>query len=86
VFYLSVSLIQDLSKKAFNLGYSTETPCWVVEKATWPSQMVIKGTLGDIQKKMEEAGIKRTALILLGEFLNQKETQESHLYNLIPEK
>lgn len=80
VFYLSVSLIDELYNKALKLGYATNTPVWIVEKATWPEQRVIKGTLENIKQKVEEAGIKRTALILFGEYLNQREKEESHLY------
>ena len=80
VFYLSASLLGELKEKALKLGYLPETPCWLIEKATWPSQKIIKGTLNDIQQKIEQAGIKRTALILLGEYLYQKEKQRSYLY------
>lgn len=85
VFYLSASLLDEMSEIAIKLGYSTTTPCWVVEKATWSTQRTIKGTLQDIQHKVNEAGIKKTALILLGEFLSQEEKEESHLYNEISE-
>ena len=80
VFYLSVSLLDELCNKAISIGYSVDIPVWVVEKATWPEQRVIKGTLNNIRQKIEEAGIKRTAIILFGEYLNQKELEESHLY------
>ncbi|OGI03279.1 MAG: precorrin-4 C(11)-methyltransferase [Candidatus Melainabacteria bacterium GWF2_37_15] len=80
VFYLSINLMDELYNKAISLGYSGDTPVWVVEKATWPEQRVIKGTLNNIRQKIEEAGIKRTAIILFGEYLNQQEREESHLY------
>lgn len=80
VFYLSLSLIDELYNTAMKLGYTENTPVWIVEKATWPEQRVIKGTLNDIRQKVQEAGIKRTALILFGEYLNQQEKEESHLY------
>ncbi len=78
VFYLSISLLKKLKKGAFVQGYSKDTPCWVVEKATWKEEKIYKGTLEDIEEKVSH--IKGIALILLGEFLHQKETQESHLY------
>ncbi len=84
VFYLSVSLIKQLVDKSKELGYPDDTPCWIVEKATWPQQRVIKGSLSDIEQKVKASGIKRTALILLGEYLNQQEKEESHLYNIPP--
>jgi len=78
VFYLSISLIGKLVKKALELGYSEDTPCFVVEKATWDDERVYKGSLKDIESKVSH--IKGIALIMLGEFLNQKEKYESHLY------
>jgi len=78
VFYLSILLLKKLKNKALDLGYSVDTPCWVVEKATWEEEKIYKGTISNIQKQVSH--IKGVALILFGEYLNQKETQESHLY------
>jgi precorrin-4/cobalt-precorrin-4 C11-methyltransferase len=78
VFYLSITLIDKLQAKAYELGYSKDTPCWVVERATWADEKVYKGTLHTIAKQTKH--IKGIALIMLGEFLNQKQTQQSHLY------
>ncbi len=78
VFYLSILLLKKLKKKALEIGYSADTPCWVVEKATWNDEGIYKGTISDIEQKVSH--IKGVALILLGDFLTQEETQESHLY------
>jgi len=78
VFYLSILLLEKLKKKALKLGYSKDTPCWVVEKATWKEEQIFKGTISNIQEQVSH--IKGVALILLGDFLKQEETQESHLY------
>ncbi len=78
VFYLSILLLEKLKKKALKLGYSKDTPCWVVEKATWKEEQIFKGTISNIQEQVSH--IKGVALILLGNFLKQEETQESHLY------
>lgn len=83
VFYLSVSLLDKLKELALKMDYPSNTPCWIIEKATWPTQRIIKGTLEDIKNKVDDVGIKKTALILFGEFLNQAEKEESHLYNKI---
>jgi precorrin-4 methylase len=42
---------------------------------------VIRGTLKTIGQLVKDADIKGAALIYLGEFLNQKETENSHLYS-----
>ncbi|MEA3289774.1 MAG: cobalt-precorrin-4/precorrin-4 C(11)-methyltransferase [Campylobacterota bacterium] len=77
-FYLSILLIKKLKKTALEMDYSPDTPCWVVEKATWEEEKIYKGTISDIEKQVSH--IKGVALILFGEFLHQKETEESHLY------
>lgn len=81
VFYLSVLLLNTLKNKAFEAGYAHDTPCWVIEKATWPDQKIVKGTLENIEEKVKEQRIRKTALILLGNFLYQQETEQSHLYS-----
>ena len=78
VFYLSISLIDKLKSTAYNLGYSKDTPCWVVQKATWGDEKIYKGTIDDIKEQVSH--IKGIALILFGKFLEQKESEESHLY------
>jgi len=78
VFYLSILLLKKLKKRALEMGYSPDTPCWVVEKATWEDEAIYKGTISDIEEQVSH--IRGVALILLGDFLHQKETQESHLY------
>lgn len=77
-FYLSILLIKKLKKKALEMRYSEDTPCWVVQKATWEEEKIYKGTISDIEDKVSH--IRGVALILFGEFLNQKESEQSHLY------
>jgi len=78
VFYLSILLLKKLKKKALEMGYSPDTPCWVVEKATWEDEAIYKGTLDNIEEQVSH--IRGIALILLGDFLYQQESEESHLY------
>jgi len=61
-------------------GYGTETPVAVVEKASWAEERKIVGTLRDIAEKVKEAGIKRHALIVVGEVLG-KAYLKSKLYD-----
>jgi len=77
-FYLSILLLKKLKKQALEMGYNPETPCWVVEKATWEDEKIYKGTISDIETQVSH--IKGVALILFGDYLHQKETEESHLY------
>lgn len=77
-FYLSIKLIEKLKTASYELDYSKNTPCWVVEKASWEEEKVYKGTIDDIQDKVSH--INGVALILFGNFLEQKPKAESHLY------
>lgn len=78
VFYLSILLLNKLKKRALEMGYSPDTPCWVIEKATWEDEAIYKGTIADIGEQVSH--IRGVALILFGDFLYQEEKEESHLY------
>jgi precorrin-4/cobalt-precorrin-4 C11-methyltransferase len=53
----------------------------VVARASWPDEQIVAGTLGDIAGKVADAGIDRTALILVGPALAAEEFRESALYD-----
>lgn len=57
-----------------------DMPVAVVYRATWPDQLVLRGTLGSIRAKVKENGITRTALILVGRALGEAEFSDSRLY------
>lgn len=79
VIFLSVSFIDEVVK-ALLTGYSSETPCSVVYKASWDDEEIISGTLENISGLIKNSGIKKTALILVGDFLNPHEFSYSKLY------
>ena len=64
--FLSVHLIDQVMNDLQKGGYTRETPVVVVERASWPEQQVIRGVIGDIAARVQEAGITRTALIMVG--------------------
>jgi precorrin-4/cobalt-precorrin-4 C11-methyltransferase len=59
-----------------------ETPVAVVYHASWGDQKVVVGTVGDIAEKAVEAGIRRTALIIVGKVVEPRTSgfRRSHLY------
>lgn len=77
--FLSVHLIDKVVEQ-LREGYSADTPVAVVHKASWPEEKVVTGTLEDIAEKIKEAGIDRTALILVGRFLSD-DYARSKLYD-----
>ncbi|MCL5877202.1 MAG: precorrin-4 C(11)-methyltransferase [Candidatus Bathyarchaeota archaeon] len=70
-------VVEDLQKG----GYSKDTPCQVVYKATWPEQKIVKGTLADIVAKVKAVGITETALIFVGKVLDPEAYDLSKLYD-----
>lgn len=66
--FLSVSMIDSVIEKLL-VHYPSGTKAAVVEKATWEDQRIITGTLSDIAEKTKEKEIKKTAIILVGDFL-----------------
>ena len=77
--FLSVEKIDEVVKE-LRAGYSADTPVAVVYKASWPQELVIEGTLADIAGKVKAAGIKLSALVLVGRFLGEP-VAESKLYD-----
>ncbi len=68
VIFLSVGMIEQLAEQLME-EYREDTPVAVVYKATWEDQKIVKGTLKTIAKQVKEAGIKKTALTVVGDFL-----------------
>ncbi len=50
-------------------SYDSETPVSVGHRVTWPDEEWVHGTLEDIVSKVRAAGMNKTSLILVGEFL-----------------
>jgi precorrin-4/cobalt-precorrin-4 C11-methyltransferase len=57
-----------------------DCPAAVVYRATWPDELILRGTLSTIREQVKAAGITRTALILVGRALSGEAGTESRLY------
>ena len=83
VIFLSVGMIEKVKEELLQ-GYPEDTPVVVIEKASWPEQRVARGTLKKLDTLVKDAGIKKTALIYVGESLRASEKslgKESKLYD-----
>jgi precorrin-4/cobalt-precorrin-4 C11-methyltransferase len=81
IFYLSIQLISKLVTEAIAGGYKKSTPVAVVYRASWPDQKIIKGTLGDIAKKIKDEKITRTAIVIISDVIDPKTYEYSKLYD-----
>lgn len=58
------------------------TPVAVVFHASWDDELVIRGTVADIVEKVKKAGIKRSAMIVIGDVVDPKNYEKSYLYGV----
>ena len=61
--------------------YGADCPVAIVVKASWPEERIITGTLADIEARLAEEPVERTALIFVGRGLGASDFRESQLYN-----
>jgi len=61
--------------------YGEDCPAAVVARASWPDEVVLRGTLATIAADARAAGIRRTATILVGPALAAEGFRDSHLYS-----
>lgn len=80
VLFLSSAMLKELANELIAGGYPPETPAALVYKASWPDERVLRGPLASIPAMAEEAGISKTALVLVGGFLGD-EYDLSRLYD-----
>jgi len=79
--YLGVGMIEKVCNELVEGGYPEETPVAVVYHASWEDEKIIRGKLNDIAEKVKEAGIKKTALIIVGDVLDPDWYEYSKLYD-----
>lgn len=78
--FLSISMIEEVVAELTAGGYEVTTPIAIVQRATWPEQKILRGTLETIAKQVAEEEIDRTAMIVVGDCLNT-EYELSRLYD-----
>ncbi|GAA2475926.1 precorrin-4 C(11)-methyltransferase [Winogradskya humida] len=62
-------------------NYGADCPVAVVARASRPDEQIVRGTLADIADQVRTAGIKRTAIIVVGAALTASQFPDSHLYS-----
>ncbi|MBW6436122.1 precorrin-4 C(11)-methyltransferase [Actinoplanes hulinensis] len=63
-------------------NYGPDCPVAVVARASRPDEVVLRGTLADITAKVKDAGVRRTAVIVVGAALTAGQFPDSHLYSV----
>lgn len=68
--FLSVHMLDGVAAELAAGGYPPDTPVAVVQKASWPDEKIYRGTLATIAATVAEAGVDRTAMIVVGRCLD----------------
>ncbi len=80
VLFLSTGLLAKVTEELTAGGYAPDTPAAIVYKASWPDEKVFRCTVATLEQTARENGITKTALIVVGAFLESDFTR-SHLYD-----
>ena len=80
VLHLAVQRIAELAPE-LAAHYGDDGPVAVVARASRDDELVLRGTLSDIAGQVEAAGVRRTAVVIVGPVLAAAEFPDSHLYS-----
>jgi len=61
--------------------YGDDCPVAVVYRASWPDELVVRGTLETIEEALKPHRLRRTALIIVGRVLDDEKFTDSKLYD-----
>ena len=79
--YLSTGMLEELSSRLIAGGYSEDTPAAIIYKATWPEEEYHYCTVRSLAATAAEHGIRKTALVLVGDVLSGHGYEKSRLYD-----
>lgn len=83
--FLSATLTKKVVRELTEAGWREDTPVVVVQRASWPDQVIIRTTLQNLDAEMAANGIRAHAMILAGWALDPnihtKEEYRSKLYD-----
>lgn len=74
VIFLSTGMLEELSRRLIEGGYTADTPAAIVYKATWPDEKKFVCTVGTLAQTAAENNITKTALMIIGDSVKQPST------------
>ncbi len=80
VLHLAVQRIEQVTAELVP-HYGAGCPVAVVAYASQPREVILRGTLGDIAAQVLAAGVRSTAVIVVGKVLTASGFRDSHLYS-----
>lgn len=81
VIFLSTGMLEELSRRLIEGGYTEDTPAAIVYKATWADEKKYICTVGTLGRTAAENNITKTALMIIGDAVKTSDYQRSKLYD-----
>jgi precorrin-4/cobalt-precorrin-4 C11-methyltransferase len=78
--YLSAARSGRLQDELIAGGYPPDTPCVIAQAATWPEQLILRCTVGELAATCKRHRLWKHTLVLVGRALAASGTR-SHLYH-----
>lgn len=78
--YLGTHAVGETMDRLLDAGHDPEIPVAVVYHASWPDEDIIEGTVETIGERVEEAGYRASALVIIGEAVRGAGYERSYLY------
>ena len=79
--YLGTHAVSETMDRLIDDGHDPEIPVAVVYHASWPDEDVLYGTIGTIGEKLDEAGYRASAMVIIGEAVTGAGYERSYLYD-----
>lgn len=81
VVFLSTGMLEELSKRLIEGGYTADTPAAIVYRATWPDERAYICTVGTLAETARENHVTKTALMIIGDVVTHSHYDRSKLYD-----
>jgi precorrin-4/cobalt-precorrin-4 C11-methyltransferase len=78
--YLGTHAVSETMDRLLEDGHDPDTSVVVVYHASWPDEDIIRGTLATISDRLEAAGYRASALVIIGEVCSGTDYERSYLY------
>jgi uroporphyrinogen III methyltransferase/synthase len=73
VFFMGVKSLEAITARLIDAGRDPDTPTAVIHWGTLPAQRTVAGRLGDIARKVAEAGLEPPALTVVGDVVSLRD-------------
>lgn len=78
--YLGTHAVAETMDRLLEEGHDPDTPVTAVYHASWPDEDIVEGTIATIGEKLENAGYRASAMVIIGDATRKAGYERSYLY------